>query len=280
MYPRKGVVLWWAKGCFLGTAVSPAPPVGHLLQEASLHGEGTPSCVLWSLDPEGQGQIVPPTYFHCGQEAGNPAPSHWCSSPHKAPVSIPHPYPPPGNSVGPRASSRGSGPLGLAMLPASSARCHQPPARGPWPTGRSVAETPVFMLFWGCHPPLCFLGSSEEFSQAPHKPAHTPAGPAQLPCSPSPVLSCQDPARPKLFSLDSSHGNQGPPRGPTPCSWSDSPTPTWTPLSLSWDQPCHPRVSLVFAIGSKGLQGQGLCLYQLTGHLLKDSASPIRIHAL
>lgn len=196
MYPRKGVVLWWAKGCFLGTAVSPTPPVGHLLQEASLHGEGTPFCVMWSLDPEGQGQIVPPTYFHCGQEAGNPTPSHWCSSPHKAPVSIPHPYPPPGNSVGPRASSRGSGPLGLAMLPASSALCHQPPARGPWPTGRSVAETPVFMIFWGCHPPLCSLGSSEEFSQAPHKPAHTPAGPAQLPSSPSPVLSISRPLLP------------------------------------------------------------------------------------
>lgn len=47
------------------------------------------------------------------------------------------------------------------------------------------------------------------------------------------------------------------------------------PWSLSWDQPCYPRASLVFAIGSQGLQGQDLCLHHLIMDLLKAHALPL-----
>lgn len=73
-------------------------------------------------------KLLASTCFHWGWGDSSPEPSHQSTFffP-RYPSKHPSPHLPTGNSVGPRGSSRGSGLLGFAMLPASTALCTQPP---------------------------------------------------------------------------------------------------------------------------------------------------------
>lgn len=155
------------------------------------------------------------------------------------------------------------------MPPASAAFFTPPQRSGP---GLLCQEN---MLFWGCHPQE--PPRSAILPEVLRKTLPTLLG---LSCSPTPVSLHH--AQHQHHCLTLLHLPSSPTRARAQAlpPWQlpqesalvqgslalflvRPHMPTLMPLSLSWDAPTS-HTSLVFANGSKGLHGQGLCLHYLT----------------